>query len=241
MIQRLRFATMREGADPARFESALNALAAVALGEPDEVRPARATVSITLPDLVDGPARHDGVLAFWFTDDANLARFESVVAGAGGAGLAGEEFGAIGDIETSPVVVAEPIVVRGEAWLDDRWVDGSPRFKHLALAVRAEGLTHAEVSVRWRDHAGSARPAGAAAPAPIPAEARGAAYVQDHPRPRTDGGWAYDAISEVWFDTVAALQARIAWFAQNQVGREADDLFARSWFLPVREQVVSKR
>jgi hypothetical protein len=239
VIQRIRFATRRAGVDEAAFAAALRGLAELAQAEPPEVRPRRAAVSVVLSELVTAPPQHDGALALWFDDEAHLARFEGVLAGIGGAGAAGEQFGATADVAATPVAVVDEVVVRGETWLEQRWADATPKVKHLALALRAEGLTSAELSQRWRDHAGSARAAGSAGPTPIPDAARGAAYVQNHPLARVDGDGGYDAISEVWFDDVAALQQRIDWFALNRIGEEPDDLFAASWFLPVREVVVA--
>lgn len=128
----------------------------------------------------------------------------------------------------APCVVAEEHVVRGEQWLEARWRDGGPRLKHMALAVRATGLTAEEFSRRWHSHAGSV---GAT---PIPEAAKGQAYVQDHPVP---GEWASDAVNEVWFDDEDDLRARIAFF--DEVGTAgAGDLVRAATFLAVREDLV---
>lgn len=120
-------------------------------------------------------------------------------------------------------VVAEEAVVRGGEWLERRWRDGGEKYKHMAIAVRAAGLTREEFSRRWRSHAGTA---GGSV---IPDRARGRAYVQNHVL-RGD----CDAINEVYFDDLADLRARAEWFA----GIRADtDLFAESRLICVREFV----
>lgn len=180
---------------------------------PVEVRPVRVTASTTLPGLGGPDPRHDIVTNEWFTDAAHLERYEAWV----GA-------------DPVPSVVAEEHVLRGAAWLDRRWRDGGPRYKHIALATRAAGLTPAEFSDRWRKHAGRS---GSVV---IPDEARGLAYVQNHPVPWSAGEWAYDAVTEVWFDDRADLKARIDWFEANPPGD--DGLFGQSWFLAAAEEVV---
>ncbi len=126
------------------------------------------------------------------------------------------------------VVMAEEVVLRGEAWLEHRWRAGGERFKHMAFAPRAAGLGQAEFLARWRAHAGSA------GGVPIPEAARGRAYVQDHPVP---GEWPYDAVNEVWFDDLDGLRRRVEWFAEHH-DPGGDDLFGPSRFLAVREVVV---
>jgi hypothetical protein len=101
----------------------------------------------------------------------------------------------------------------------------SPKLKHMAIAVRAAGLTPAEFSRRWRGHAGQ-----------LPLEISGLAYVQNHPRPRPHGEWACDALNEVWFDDLAGLRGRVEWFSRNAAG---GNLFGQSWFLAAREVVLA--
>jgi hypothetical protein len=128
-----------------------------------------------------------------------------------------------------PVLAIEHIL-RGHEWLARRWDDGGEKLKHMALATRAAGLTQAEFSQRWKSHAGNA---GAAV---IPREARGLAYVQNHPVP---GDWPYDAVNEVYFDDVDGLRARVEWFRANVPNPADGVLFGRSWLIAVREVVVS--
>ena len=136
------------------------------------------------------------------------------------------------------MIVAEESVLRGADWLEQRWRDGGSKLKHMAIAVRASGLTPAEFS--GPGGAGPARSAGPErrAVTVIPDDARGRAYVQNHPCPRTAGEWAYDAVNEVWFDDLESLRTRIAWFRENLSGRAEADLVRQSWFIAVREQVV---
>jgi hypothetical protein len=137
--------------------------------------------------------------------------------------------------ETPPAegeILAEQHVVRGAGWLEARWRDGGPRYKHMAFARRAEGLTAAEFATRWRSHAGTV------GGVPIPDEAKGCAYAQDHPLPRVRE-WPFDAVNEVWFDSLDAVRRRVEWFAQNH-DPGGDALFGPSRFLVVRETVVDE-
>lgn len=179
---------------------------------PPGVRPIRVAVCTTLPGLTDDP-KHDGLGIEWFTDIGHLRRLEAW----------------LGDVRSREgIVVAEEAVLRGAEWLERRWRVGGEKLKHMAIAVRADGLTRAEFSQRWRAHGGTA------GNTVIPDDARGRAYVQNHPLP--DGEWTYDAVNEVYLDDMASLRTRIDWFRENLSG--SDDLVGRSWFLAVREQVV---
>ncbi|TDC65012.1 hypothetical protein E1200_19170 [Actinomadura sp. GC306] len=222
MIKRITFVT-RSGDVPAgRFPAAWRDAAAGALDAPDGVRPVRAAVCTTLPGLTGPGPGHDGIGIEWFADVRHLERFETWLGTPGGPA----------DPAASAVVAAEESVMRGAGWLDRRWRAGGERLKHMAVAVRAEGLAPAEFSERWRGHAGRTRAA-------IPDRVRGLAYVQNHPLPRAAGDWAYDAVNEVYFDDEAGLRARIAWFRENLPGPVRDDLFRASWFLAVREEVLA--
>ena len=101
-------------------------------------------------------------------------------------------------------VVAHEVVLRGAEWLEQRWRDGDEKFKHIALAHRAVGLSRDQFAERWRNHAGTS------GGTTIPDSARGLAYVQNHP---VNGDWAYDAVNEVWFDDIDAMRVRVDWFA----------------------------
>jgi hypothetical protein len=140
----------------------------------------------------------------WFTDERHLALFSDWLPGPA-PGL---------------VAVTAEAVLRGADWLDGRWRDGGDRYKHMALAKRAAGLTREEFSRRWRGHAGAG----------IPAEIRGRAYVQNHAL-----RGPYDAVNEVYFDDIAGLRARAEWFG----GVKADPaLFAESKLISVKEVVI---
>lgn len=223
MIKRIRFATRAEDVGVQAFSVAWRRAVAGAAQAPPEVRPSRVVVCTTLPELTGPDPRHDGIGIEWFADAAHLKRFERWL---------GTEVPAPGilDPQASPVVVAEEAVPRGAGWLERRWRDGGDKLKHLAIAVRASALTPAEFSQRWRSHAGTV---GATV---IPDDARGCAYVQNHPL--ATGEWAYDALNEVYFDDVAGLRTRIEWFRDN-LRDQAADLVSRSWFLAVREEVVT--
>lgn len=145
----------------------------------------------------------------WFGDDV---RFPAGSFPADGAGA--------GD------TIAAEAVLRGADWLEARWRDGTPRYKHLAVAIRAAGLTREEFARRWRAHAGTA------GGTPIPDAARGQAYAQNHVL-----SGPVDAVNEVWFDDPAALRARAAWFDGRPFDR---DLFSSSRLICVREFLVTK-
>lgn len=223
MIKRISFAAQREDL----------AFAAFAGRAPSGVRPSRVVVCTILPELTGPDPRHDGVVIEWFADTAHLRRFQDWNAPGG-------------RVPWSPVIVAEEAVLRGAGWLDRRWRDGGDRLKHMALAVRAAGLTPAEFSRAWRSRAGQVRRAGATRVTAIPDEVRGRAYVQNHPDPAEER--AYDAVNEVWFDDLAGLRARVEWFRANlsgpagpgsaEPGPAEADLIRQSWFIAVREHVV---
>jgi len=218
VIKRITFATRAPGVPPDAY---------AATSAPDVARPARVTVCTALPGLGDGEPEHDVIGFEWFTDVAHVERFEGWLEAEGSRIR-----------EPGTVLVADELVLRGADWLEQRWRDGGERFKHMALALRAPGLTAAEFSERWRNHAGRVGRAGAPAIV-IPDSARGQAYVQNHPRarPRSTGDWAYDAVNEVYFDDVEGLQARVDWFREN-FDASGDELVRASWFVAAREEVL---
>lgn len=233
MIKRITLVTRRDDVAPGRFPALWRDAAAGAADAPPGVRPARTAVCTTLPGLTGPEPRHDGIGIEWFADAAHLRRFETWLGT--GDGLP-RRAGGLADPAASPVLVAEESVMRGAGWLDRRWRDGGGKPKHMAVAVRAAGLTPAEFSERWRAHSG--RTGGKGTRDAIPDRVRGLAYVQNHPCPRAAGDWAYDAVNEVYFDDEAGLRARIAWFRENLPGPVRGDLFRASWFLAVREEVL---
>ena len=235
MIKRIRFATRPAaaaagGTAAGDFAAAWRAAVAGALAAPPDARPVRVAVCTALPELTPDP-RHDGIGLEWFTDAGHLARFESWLSSPAGR-LVDELLARAVDPAASPVVVAREHVMRGADWLERRWRDGGERLKHMAIARRAAGLTPAEFSERWRGRAGRV---GAVV---IPESARGQAYLQNHPLPRSSGEWAYDALNEVYVDGLDGMRARIAWFAENLDGRGEADLVGQSWFVAAREEVL---
>ncbi|HXZ63073.1 MAG TPA: hypothetical protein VEG62_10035 [Acidimicrobiales bacterium] len=206
---------------------------------PSGARPQRAAVSIAcaLGPLGGAPPPvHDAVVCEWFADGSHLARFEDWLTSDAGQ-AAGAHAEGLREGGVHRVVVADEEVRRGADWLERRWRAGGAVWKHMALAVRAEGLSPAEASARWRAQAGQVGGAPSRAPTVIPEEVRGRAYVQNHPRPRAEGAWAYDAVNEVYFDDVEGLARRVAWFAAHADAVAADDTFGQSWFLATRETV----
>ncbi|MWA03557.1 hypothetical protein F8568_024870 [Actinomadura sp. LD22] len=195
--------------------------AAAALPAPQDVRPVRTVLCTALPDVLPGP-RFAAISLQWFADAAHLTRFASWLASPDGAAEPG----------SGQVVVVREHPLRGAEWLERRWREGGARLKHMAIARRAEHLTPDEFSDRWRDRAGRV---GAVA---IPARARGQAYVQNHPLPKSEGTWPFDAVNEVYFDDLDGLRERIAWFAEHVDGTGEDDLVGEHWFVAVREEVL---
>lgn len=61
--------------------------------------------------------------------------------------------------------------------------------------------------------------------------------MQNHPLPRPDGEWVYDALNEVYFDDLESLRLRIAWFREHLPDQE-DDLVRENWFIVACEEVV---
>jgi hypothetical protein len=213
----------------AEFTTGWRTAAGLGLAAPPDARPLRVAACTVLPAVTPGPP-HDGIALEWFTDGAHLARFESWTATPEGR-RTGDLLGGVVEPESVHVVVAKEHVLRGEEWLRQRWRNRGTRVKHMAVARRADGLTPAEFADRWRSRAGRV---GAV---PIPAQARGQAYVQNHPVPAVDGEWLYDAVNEVYFDDLDGLRKRIAWFADN-VDEQGEDFIRESWFLAVHEEVL---
>jgi len=224
VIKRLAFV---EGAAVADAEAAW----AQGAEAPEAVRPARLAWCTVLPEL-NPDARHDAVGLAWFEDEAHLARFDWWAA------VGSEEPGTAHRTHPHPQILGggvvldvDEVVLRGEAWLAERWARGGEVLKQMSLALRAEGLSAGTFSQRWRAHAGTA------GGAPVPDDALGCAYVQDHPLSLLDEQRPYDAVNEVWFEDEDGLRRRLDWYAEQQVGAP-DDLFGASWSLVVRERVL---
>ncbi len=234
MIKQFTFVNRRPDVSAVAFPLSLHEVFGQRAGAPLPARPLLAALCTALP-AEDPRPRHDAVSLEWFDDDAHLERFEEWRSvGAPTEGSAGGVDGSW----LSTVVVTTEVVRRGADWLHVRWRKGGPKFKHMAMARRADHLTPAEFSREWQAHAGTISRSGVAGDLVIPDDARGLAYVQDHPVPRREGEWAYDAINEAYFDDLAGLQRRAGWFGQN-VGRDAqEDLVGDRWFLCVREDVL---
>jgi len=223
----------------------------------------RAVTCTVIPELSDPRCPHEEITVEWFgsaADSAHSLTFsnprnssdeqnfsDSPLMGNSGRSDSSSDFSqwrTIHDWENfsdSPVggsrdradtghLLADEHVMRGDDWLARRWRDGADVLKHMALATRAAGLTRAEFSQRWRSHAGTA------GTAVIPGEARGLAYVQNHP---VAGDWPYDAVNEVYFADLDGLKARVEWFRANVPDPADGVLFGNSWLIAVREVIVS--
>ena len=97
-------------------------------------------------------------------------------------------------------VVAEEVVLRGEAHLRARWAAGGERYKMMSFGRRNPALSAAAFSERWRGHAGSLGGSS------IPEDVRGSAYVQNHPVPLDGCEWPLDAVNEAYLDDLDGLR-----------------------------------
>jgi hypothetical protein len=229
MIKRILFGTKGPDISAEAFQAAWRQTLAGAGQAPPGARPSRVAACFALPDLTGPEPRHDAIGLQWFAATDHLQRFLAWLCTSDGQV----------DHGVSTVIVADESVMRGADWLEQRWRDGDEKLKHMALAVRASNLTPAEFSTAWRGRAGQIRQVKAAAVTVIPPEARGHAYVQNHPCPRPAREWAYDAVNEVYFDDVPSLRRRIEWFRENLGGQGEADLIRQSWFIAAREEVLA--
>ena len=140
--------------------------------------------------------------------------------------------------DSDGVIIATERAMRGDDWLERRWRHRGLVFKHVAVARRAKGLTPAQFSEAWSSGAGRVQRAGDQLPLVIPADVRGCAYVQNHPLPRADGEWIYDAVNEVSFDDVDGLRRRVAWFEANVGAGAEPGLIAENRLLATTEVIV---
>jgi hypothetical protein len=235
VIKRIRFATKQPDLSRDAFLAAWRDALAGVVAAPREARPTRVTRCITLPDVDGCDAKHDAISLEWFADADHVERYHAWLDAGDGRELA-QRLGAVLDPDASPLLLADERVMRGTEWLEQRWRDHDDKFKHMAVALRARGLTPAEFSERWKSRAGQVGKAGATATV-IPEDARGLAYVQNHPRPRPEGEWRYDALNEVYFDDLDRLRTRIEWFREHLLDQE-DDLVRENCFIVAREEVV---
>jgi hypothetical protein len=235
MIKRIRFVTRRNALPDWEFPAAWATAVALVGEAPVGARPTRTVACTTLHD-VSTKVAHDGISMEWFADMAALQRFQ-VWLGSENGQRAACAAGAVEPAATV-VIVAEEVVMRGADWLARRWAEGAMKLKHMALARRAAGLTPAAFAERWRSRPGTIGGAGSAPAMAIPDEAKGYAYVQNHPLPNSTAEWRYDAVNEVYFEDLAAMRSRIALFEKNDVGRAEADLVSDAAFVAVTERVV---
>ncbi|UGQ12461.1 hypothetical protein LO772_02265 [Yinghuangia sp. ASG 101] len=226
MIKRIRFATAAVGVTPTRFTSAWRETAAGAANAPAYTRPTRITVGLPVPDPArDTGPRHDAVALEWFRDAAHLRRFMTWLGTRDGRTVtaAAERVVAAGGEQ---IIVAEERVLDGADWLARHRRDGGGALKTMTLARRDPRLTSEEFSRRWA-HGGNP---GAHA------DARGLAYVQNHPFTRPND-WPYDAVNEVYFDDPAGLRADDTRPGRHTPGI-ADGLVRAAWTLDIAEEVL---
>ena len=176
--------------------------------------PVRLTVNRVLPERSDPGTGIQAVVIEWPSPDDGAS-----------------------DTSRDTVLVVDEVVLRGADWLDARWRDGGDRYKHVALATRSPGLSPAEFAERWRAHASTVTTSASGPAVVVPDAVKGRAYAQDHPVPGAPPA-SFDGLNEVWFDDLAGLDARLAWFAEHGVGRTDDGLFAPATYLTVVETVL---
>ncbi len=144
MIKQFTFVNRRPDVSAVAFPLSLHEVFGQRAGAPLPARPLLAALCTALP-AEDPRPRHDAVSLEWFDDDAHLERFEEWRSvGAPTEGSAGGVDGSW----LSTVVVTTEVVQRGADWLHERWRKGGPKFKHMAMARRADHLTPAEFSRR---------------------------------------------------------------------------------------------
>ncbi|MET0287490.1 MAG: hypothetical protein ABW352_23590, partial [Polyangiales bacterium] len=141
MIKRFRFVNRREGMSVADFAEAWPEAVASVQDGPADMRALRAVVCTTLHGVEAAP--HDGLSIEWFASLTALRRFAA-------------QERALPLTPSDAWFGAYARVRRGPDWLTRRWASGAVKLKHMALARRAEGLSAAEFSERWRNRAGSA-------------------------------------------------------------------------------------
>lgn len=238
MIKRVRFIRLAAGANPDDLTALSLDFAERLAGAEADQRPARVVLCTSLAGLA-GIARYDAVGIAWFDDSEHMGRFEAWLAGHGRA--APEEAEAPLDPGDSPAMVAHELVMRGQDWLAGRWGEGGEKVKHMAVARRARHLSPEEFSEMWRARAGKLATPGGGPVIAIPDDAKGKAYVQNHPLLGPGVDPPYDALNEVYFDDVEGLRRRIDWFAENLQGGTEDDLVSEAWFLAAREHVLFQK
>jgi hypothetical protein len=229
MIKRFRFVTRRAGNSLDDFSAAWEAEVTLARTAPAGVAPLRAVACTVLGDVVGTEAPHDGIGIEWFADLEALHRFDAWLETNDGR-CAERVIG----VDSVPVFIAEEVVARGADWLTQRWVNGTVRLKHMALARRALDLSAAEFSQRWRSKTGTV---GRVA---IPDAAKGRAYVQNHPLPSEANAGRYDAVNEVYFDDLESVRAHIDFFAKVDMARAEAELVSATTFVAVAERVVHR-
>lgn len=222
MTKRIQFLTRRAGLHPVEFQTRWLGDFAQALATPSRSTPSRAVACIVLPG---SEINYDAISMEWF-DEASV---EQTVT-----------FNALIDPQASDCILVDELVLRGAAWLERRWLDTTPKYKHMALAHRAYGFSAAEFSERWRNRPGRLGGGPSAPVIEIPEPARGHAYIQNHPRQQVEAS-VFDAINEAYFDDLSAMRARIDFFAQHDLLKTDSELISQAHFAIVREHVISIR
>ncbi len=204
---------------------------AQALGARPSDPPVRVSVAAPLTEAGFPPPPFAAVDIQWFTDRGAALETDARLTAANpelriGSSLLGG---------SSCSVVAEEVVMRGEDYIDLRWQTGGDRLKMMSFGKRNPRLTLEEFLERWRGQAG--RLGGEA----IPEQARGLAYIQNHPLLLEGHAWPFDAINEVYFDHLEHLRERQAYFAARQEAAlrteaesfmsptETGSMFVREW------------
>ena len=233
MIKQFCFVSRRAEISLADFHSGWAKTVARSRDAPRSARPVRSVVCTTLPDTPGSDAPHDAVSILTFAELDLLQRCEVWLS----------EHGLPSDSEIiapeqTVRVVAEEVVLRGSDWLAQRWAAGGLKYKHMALARRALGLSTAEFSARWRSRAGRIGGSASAPVIEIPRAAKGCAYIQNHPLALPDRDNAYDAITEVYFDDLGGMSSRLEFFRDHDPRRADGDLVREACFIVVMEELA---
>jgi len=179
--------------------------------------PHRLTVCEAFGDAGGGPPEYDGVTVAWFDDVEAGPRVRGRM-----------------DTGVGPVRRYRRVRRRDRRgarparpdYIDARWEQhgNEQKVKMMSVAKRADGLSPAEFSERWKTQSGRH------GDSKMPPEVLGMAYAQNHPVPVAEHEWPYDAVNEVWFDDRKGCSARLDYFAA--VSNEAATSKAGSIFHP---------
>ncbi len=192
MIKRMEFATRRRDVTLATFAESWRDVVSGRAEAPRPVRPRHIALKLAL--VGEAPVSKHGGVSVEVDDRSHLERFEEwrrhdrhLVDPPGGLG------GRRGGQPGGPGERGRP--ARRRVARRARWRQGGTKLEHMAMARRSRPPDTGRVlpTLAERRQRG-ARPSETRTTA-VPDEARGLAYVQNHPLHRVEGEWAHDAIN----------------------------------------------